>query len=597
MVKKKKRKVIIITLSIIIILAIIATFVLLYLFTDMFKSNQVLFAKYLSQNLNNLQNVQKNFQNSEYDNLLNQNKYISTTDIKMNYINGLGTTLENTNNAINNLQINIDGQTDIAQGYNYQNIKLMNNNENVANIEYIQENNKYGIRFSDLFQQFTTVENANLNELISKIGQEDNMQNFPNQLDFNTDIMQTVNFSEQETNNLTEKYLNLLNESTTNQNFSKRSNTSIKINNQDIRANAYILTLTKEQLNNLYVKILEQLKQEEIILNKLDNIQSQLEKYAIKLDKNLRDYFVDELDTKIQEINATNIGSENTSIIVYESDSNTIKTTIETPDYVIDLNCINNQYLEFNNQNSEKSVNLRLEKDSNNIEIQLTTNADEITKTYTISDKKVINSNNATRNILFRYEDVSNRLEANLAQNIEFTNQFDNQVILDEQNNITFNDLEAEEIQNLYNAISNGVNRKIEELSSKIDFNQLRQIFLNIGWISERQEIPSDGLSQTEINRFNVQFEFIKGNEIASSEVAKIIESIRNNIIAVETASETEFRLKIDMNESNQDEVNAIVGYFNNEQNRSKTYNISLEYNEKNGLISYVVIKEVEKQQ
>lgn len=597
MVKKKKRKVIIITLSIIIILAIIATFVLLYLFTDMFKSNQVLFAKYLSQNLNNLQNVQKNFQNSEYDNLLNQNKYTSTTDIKMNYINGLGTTLENTNNAINNLQINIDGQTDIAQGYNYQNIKLMNNNENVANIEYIQENNKYGIRFSDLFQQFTTVENANLNELISKIGQEDNMQNFTNQLDFNTDIMQTVNFSEQETNNLTEKYLNLLNESTTNQNFSKRSNTSIKINNQDIRANAYILTLTKEQLNNLYVKILEQLKQEEIILNKLDNIQSQLEKYAIKLDKNLREYFVDELDTKIQEINATNIGSENTSIIVYESDSNTIKTTIETPDYVIDLNCINNQYLEFNNQNSEKSVNLRLEKDSNNIEIQLTTNADEITKTYTISDEKLINGNNATRNILFRYEDVSNRLEANLAQNIEFTNQFDNQVILDEQNNITFNDLEAEEIQNLYNAISNGVNRKIEELSSKIDFNQLRQIFLNIGWISERQEIPSDGLSQTEINRFNVQFEFIKGNEIASSEVAKIIESIRNNIIAVETASETEFRLKIDMNESNQDEVNAIVGYFNNEQNRSKTYNISLEYNEKNGLISYVVIKEVEKQQ
>lgn len=597
MVKKKKRKVIIITLSIIIILAIIATFVLLYLFTDMFKSNQVLFAKYLSQNLNNLQNVQKNFQNSEYDNLLNQNKYTSTTDIKMNYINGLGTTLENTNNAINNLQINIDGQTDIAQGYNYQNIKLMNNNENVANIEYIQENNKYGIRFSDLFQQFTTVENANLNELISKIGQEDNMQNFPNQLDFNTDIMQTVNFSEQETNNLTEKYLNLLNESTTNQNFSKRSNTSIKINNQDIRANAYILTLTKEQLNNLYVKILEQSKQEEIILNKLDNIQSQLEKYAIKLDKNLRDYFVDELDTKIQEINATNIGSENTSIIVYESDSNTIKTTIETPDYVIDLNCINNQYLEFNNQNSEKSVNLRLEKDSNNIEIQLTTNADEITKTYTISDEKLINGNNATRNILFRYEDVSNRLEANLAQNIEFTNQFDNQVILDEQNNITFNDLEAEEIQNLYNAISNGVNRKIEELSGKIDFNQLRQIFLNIGWISERQEIPSDGLSQTEINRFNVQFEFIKGNEIASGEVAKIIESIRNNIIAVETASETEFRLKIDMNESNQDEVNAIVGYFNNEQNRSKTYNISLEYNEENGLISYVVIKEVEKQQ
>ena len=142
MIKKKKRKVIIITFSIIAILAIISAFVALYLFTDMFKSNKVLFAKYLSQNVNNIQSMQNNFKNSEYDNLLEQNKYTSTTDIKVNYINGLGTTLENTSNAINNLRINVDGQTDLSQGYNYQNIRLLNNNENIATVEYIQDNNK-----------------------------------------------------------------------------------------------------------------------------------------------------------------------------------------------------------------------------------------------------------------------------------------------------------------------------------------------------------------------------------------------------------------------------------------------------------------------
>ena len=596
MIKKKKRKVIIITFSIIAILAIISAFVALYLFTDMFKSNKVLFAKYLSQNVNNIQSMQNNFKNSEYDNLLEQNKYTSTTDIKVNYINGLGTTLENTSNAINNLRINVDGQTDLSQGYNYQNIKLLNNNENIATVEYIQDNNKYGIRFSDLFQQFTTVENADLKELVSKLGQTDNMQNFPNELDFNFNIIDTINFSEEEIGSLTEKYLNIMNENTTDQNFSKQSNTSIKVNNQEIRANAYILTLTKEQLNNLYIKILEQLRQEEIVLNKLDNIQSEIEKYGASLDQNLRDIFINEINSSIQEINATNIGSESTSVIVYESDSNTVKTTIETPDYAIDLNWLNNEYLEFNNQNSEENINFILEKNSNNMEIQLTTNVDDITNRYIIRDEKSVNNNNVTRNILFRYEDSSNRFETNLAQDIELINQFDNQVFLDEQNNITLNDLEAEQIQSLYNAISNGINRKIEELSNQIDFNQLRQVFLNIGWINERQEIVAEGLSQTEINRFNVQFDFIQGSEIASSEVGEIVESIKNNVIDVETTSETEFRLKIDMNESNQEAVNTLVNYFNDRQNGNKTYDISVEYSQENGLISYVVIRQVEEQ-
>lgn len=596
MIKKKKRKVIIIAFSIIVVLAIISAFVALYLFTDMFKSNKVLFAKYLSQNVTNMQNMQNNFKNSEYDNLLEQNKYTSTTDIKVNYINGLGTTLENTSNAINNLRINVDGQTDLSQGYNYQNIKLLNNNENIATVEYIQDNNKYGIRFSDLFKQFTTVENADLKELISKLGQTDNMQNFPNELDFNFNVVDTISFSEEEIGSLTEKYLNIMNENTADQNFSKQSNTSIKVNNQEIRANAYILTLTKEQLNNLYIKILEQLRQEEIVLNKLDNIQSEIEKYGASLDQNLRDIFINEINSSIQEINATNIGSESTSVIVYESDSNTVKTTIETPDYAIDLNWLNNEYLEFNNQNSEENINFILEKNSNNMEIQFTTNVDDITNRYIIRDEKSVNNNNVTRNILFRYEDSSNRFETNLAQDIELINQFDNQVILDEQNNITLNDLEAEQIQSLYNAISNGINRKIEELSNQIDFNQLRQVFLNIGWINERQEIVAEGLSQTEINRFNVQFDFIQGSEIASSEVGEIVESIKNNVIDVETTSETEFRLKIDMNESNQEAVNTLVNYFNDRQNGNKTYDISVEYSQENGLISYVVIRQVEEQ-
>ena len=54
MMTRKKRRVILVVIILLILVILAATFVILYLNTDMFKSNQTLFVKYLGKNADNV---------------------------------------------------------------------------------------------------------------------------------------------------------------------------------------------------------------------------------------------------------------------------------------------------------------------------------------------------------------------------------------------------------------------------------------------------------------------------------------------------------------------------------------------------------------
>lgn len=44
-----------------------------------------------------------------------------------------------------------------------------------------------------------------------------------------------------------------------------------------METNAYVITITKEQLNDIFIKILEEISKDEMILIKIDKIQTLLE--------------------------------------------------------------------------------------------------------------------------------------------------------------------------------------------------------------------------------------------------------------------------------------------------------------------------------
>ena len=276
MMTRKKRRTLIVVIIAVILLIIAVACVLLYVNTDMFKSSQTLFLKYTGKGIENLGTITQVISN-EYDEQLETNPYTSNTQVKVNYIENLGTTAESTENSINSLQLTIDGQTNKQEQYDYKNIKLLKDNNQEMRVEYIQENNNYGLRFSDLFNQFAMIENSNLKNLYKNMGYTDEeVANIPDSISINENLFNDINFSSEEIETLKEKYLNVITQNISKDNFSKLSNQNITINNQSYIADGYALTLTKEQLNNMYVNLLETLKQDEIILGKIDNLQNKI---------------------------------------------------------------------------------------------------------------------------------------------------------------------------------------------------------------------------------------------------------------------------------------------------------------------------------
>ena len=167
MMTRKKRRMVLLLVILLILVILSAIFVILYLNTDMFKSNEVLFIKYLGTNSENIKNLETILDKTEYEQQLNNAPYNDTIEASVNYTQKIGTTEENTNNSINQIQIKIDGQTDNSNNYDYRNIKLLKNNEQVAQAEYVHSTNNYGIRFTDLFNQYLV--GNNIKEIFTKI--------------------------------------------------------------------------------------------------------------------------------------------------------------------------------------------------------------------------------------------------------------------------------------------------------------------------------------------------------------------------------------------------------------------------------------------
>ena len=599
---RKKKRTVIILIIVILILIFGVSGVLLYLNTDMFKSNAILFGKYIGQNTQNMKEMYNICEPDEYANKLKENKYINETEIKVNYTENMGTSSENTKNAINNLKLTIDGQTDRKNGYNYQNVNLLNNEDNIVQIEYTQRDNTYGIRFSDLFNQYILVDNSNLKELFEKMDyseQEVNEVSDEIQVDEQID---SIKFSEEELETLSQKYLGIIGSGFSKNNFSKKSNQVIKINNKDINANVYILKMTKEQLNDTYIKILEELKQDEIILSKLDKVQ-EVEKLYTTLnsveENSLREKFVEEIEDKIEEINSNNIGQDETRVEVYENNKATIRTSIITNEYRINYDWLqeeNNKYAQISMEDTttdkENKQSITIKKENENIKIEFEEKSEENTKTISFEENKKVNEEKQEKSIKIKYEDSNNKVELNAEQKNSIVEKFEKELTLNDENSVKLNQLEEQELKEIMNKITTATEEKINQLKETIKIDDLTKVLNAIGVVKEKDNIEGQGISETEKNRFNSQFELLKAENLEKKDVINMIDIIKNNLIGIEVTSNTTLKLKISRNEYNEEISQTLTKYIENMKNEK--YDISIEYDEQTGLVKYVVLNIVD---
>lgn len=602
MMPRKKRRTIIIVSIILLLLIIAVTFILLYINTDMFKSDATLFTKYIGQNVENMGVFYNKVGKSEYSELLQQNKYTTETQVKVNYTENVGTSSESTQNSINYLKLKMTGQTDNSNQYNYQNINLLKNDEKIAEMEYIQNENTYGIKFSDIFNQYLLADNEDLKQLFQKAGYtEEQLANIPDKIEFDNDLKGIFQFSEEEKQNIKTKYINIVNSNVSKDNFSKQRNQTIQIDGKNINANAYVLTLTKEQLNHIYIKILEEIKQDEIILSKIDEVQAVLEKYQSDENMNLREQFLEKIETLITDITKNNIGQDEAKIVVYENNQTTISTRITSQDYEIYIDLLSYQaedYIQLSykgtisGKEQEQVITYKNTNEETSASFKNTKNGKTMEYSLVFSNK--IDGNNCTRNIVAKYEDDSNRVEATIEQKIDIVDSFENEETLNDENAINLSNLEAEQVKAVLDRVNSDVSEKIDELTTTVvKMEDLREILKTVGFVKEEQVIQAMGVTETERNRFNSKFEILQGDNLQNESVLKLIDAIKENLIDMEVVTNTELKLKLDRFNKNEEVATTLSSFV--EERKDKRYNAKVEYDESTGLVSDIVLTMLEK--
>ena len=350
-------------------------------------------------------------------------------------------------------------------------------------MEYLKSEDKYGLRFTDLFNQYLVANKDNVKDVIGKIGIDN--KNIPSKIE-DIDLKNSLMFTDEELNNMNESYVNVINDSYGKESFSSLKKSEITVRDQSMRVNSYTLSLTTEQLNNVYISLLEHLKQDETILSKADIIeqflnpeeeqegeqqeennqqnaeqqnaqtqqvdgqqanmqnqqqdnqqnaqqqtngqmqnvngqqsqsQNQDEEDEEEETKTIREKLIEKIDAKITEIKNTNIGGEEAKITVYESQGQTVKTSIEAAEYRINIETIVNgqdvyvKYTkELKNEIDENKDEIILNKEANSFSFERErTIARDVRKTKLLQERTITDGKRETTTT-FTYDIGKNKI-------------------------------------------------------------------------------------------------------------------------------------------------------------------------------------------
>lgn len=451
----KKSKGVVIAISIVLILAIVAaTFAYLFFMTDVLKSNEELFIKYFAQNEEILQKI-TDFQTIKvYENLQNENKYESNTNIKMIHSEG-----GEISNPLNNLSMKLDIQKNNEEQYMYADSQILYEDEEYLEAEIIKEKEIYGIRFSDAVKQFVTIKKGENTEQVAK--------------DINIDveileiILKIIDGEQQiittdQMDLLKNEFLDIITKNILKGIFEKEKNITITYNGIATKTNTYSVSLTNEQVEVMITELLNFIKNKTQILNKFEiNIDDFIEMISRKLkgtelkitlyeqnQKLIRTDIKMEFGTIIIE-NINRNDEEIIAAISYFIKNNTTQYIIE-----VNKNNINNQEI--------CNISINIKNGNKNNKILCSTQMKLIDKS--IEFKTEISSKQNITTIAMILENKINMLD-----------ELEKKETLNQQNNFLISAFEEQKrkqfIDVLKNIVKPKINEKINLLTQKFIIN------------------------------------------------------------------------------------------------------------------------------
>ena len=492
--KNKGLKIAIITILILIILLIVVM-ASLFLFTDILKSDKEMFITYGTKIFSNEEGIIDN-DLIQYIEKKKSNSYKNTSDISFDM--ELPESDLEQQNLVNDFNIKLSGIMDSANNSLEQNVSLNYSNEVNFPFVYRKIDGLKGFQTQYVGSKYIVKnEEKELDEIGIDLNQVENI-NFLEKIEVPLGKLQNIEVT----------YLSNVFEQIEKEKFSK-----VEIEGKV----GYRLSLTGEELKNILLQSLENLKNNENIINQINEILS-LENSSSKITKN-------SIEQTIEDLN---------------------NNTVENLEITIELT--NNELIGLKIIYGQNMFNVEKEKDSNNLSYNINLNV-------VINDKTNINagltasySNIITQSVTENYElslggDINISADGNEdIQTVAYKYNFKNDVdftsvdsieIFNDENSIILSEQDEEVKNNLINAIQQRmaeVNKnQMEEIGANetknpINYLQPQYIIQALNFSSMRTK-----LSEQEIASFNNKFELYRESNEKGVTVKGLLSTIALN--------------------------------------------------------------------
>ncbi len=498
--KNKGLKIAIIIISII-ILILIATIVSIYFLTDVFRSNKESFFKYTSQLISqedgfiddSLKQYLEKKQNTPYEDNGSIDFDISIPDMGQD------------NEALNNFNINFSGKTDNANTKNEQNIILNYSNDVNFPLYYKKVNDVQGIQTDRIGSKYIAIRDGEEIQALEDFNLE------LNGLEETSILYNSIKNSDINLQNLKTTYFDNIFCQIQDDKFSKIS---------EENTTGYKLTLSGDNLKNVLIQILENLKADEETLNKLNELLG-LEQSASKIRST-------NIDSLINDV-TNNQDTGNLEITVYKSNGKVSKIDIQYENLKLLIE-------------KEKQENVL----TYNANIEVLQNSEQIFSTSVVARYTGIESNNVTESYEismgtnYSNQDETEQVTSNqdveykytINNTVQFTGNSDIQDFSTE-NAIILNDQEEEYVSNLMRAIEQRLQAVNQEQMEQIEIvseqNPLNYIMPSIIVEKLTGNTTGNNISEEEIATFNDKFYLYEGTSQKGVTVRGLMSIIQTN--------------------------------------------------------------------
>ena len=322
---KDKKKVIIIAI-VAIILIVLAIGVMLFFTTDIFKSDQELFFKYLAQNMDVVEQYLQDPNKSKMD-TLKSSPYTVNSNISFDLVSS-DPEIANQTTPPRNFSIEYTKNADPQNNKDSSEAKIKYLTKELFTAQYVHDGDVYavnginGATSTKILNIYLGVENNNLKELAQKLGIQDTFY-IPNKID-NMSLTDILSLTPQEKEYIQTQLLQLIGSQTTKENYYHNKDVMIEIDSKQVKTNSYGITLTSAEYKNLLIGLLNGISQDETILNMMLQRVRLVDSQTDMTTSNIKE----QIQNIAQQIN-TNDFQDGIKIEVYEADGKIVRTKIE----------------------------------------------------------------------------------------------------------------------------------------------------------------------------------------------------------------------------------------------------------------------------